>query len=66
MNWAQGREDYVYSVPREQMLEQYAAIAAATSLPVSGDLENGYGSSPQEVAKTIEDSIALGIVGDYR
>lgn len=63
VNWAQGRQDYVYSVPREQMLEQHAAIVAGTSLPVSGDLENGYSTSPQEVAKTIADSIALGMGG---
>jgi 2-methylisocitrate lyase-like PEP mutase family enzyme len=63
VNWAQGRRDYVYSTPREQMLEAYAAIARATSLPVSGDLENGYGESPAEVAETIRESINLGMVG---
>lgn len=63
VNWAQGRRDYVYSVPREQMLEAYAAITHATSLPVSGDLENGYGESPSEVAETIKESINLGMVG---
>ncbi len=63
VNWAQGRKDYVYSVPREQMLEAYAAIARATSIPVSGDLENGYGESPLDVAETIRQSIDLGMVG---
>lgn len=63
VNWAQGRRDYVYSVPREQMLEAYAAITRATSLPVSGDLENGYGESPSEVAETIKESINIGMVG---
>ena len=63
VNWAQGRRDYVYSVPRKQMLEAYAAITRATSLPVSGDLENGYGESPSEIAETIKESINLGMVG---
>ncbi len=63
VNWAQGRRDYVYGVSREQMLEAYAAITRATSLPVSGDLENGYGESPSEVAETIRESIILGMVG---
>lgn len=63
VNWARGREDYVYSVPCEQMLEEYAAIARATSLPVSGDLENGYGERPDEVANTIRASIDRGMVG---
>ena len=63
VNWAQGREDYIYSVPREQMLGSYGSIARTTSLPVSGDLENGYGESPQNVAETIRQSIVLGMVG---
>jgi 2-methylisocitrate lyase-like PEP mutase family enzyme len=63
VNWAQGRQDYVYGIPREQMLDEYAAITRATSLPVSGDLENGYGESSGEVAETIRESIVRGMVG---
>ena len=63
VNWAQGRRDFVYQVPREKMLEVYAEITRATSLPVSGDLENGYGESASEVAETIKESIVLGMVG---
>ena len=63
VNWSQGRSDYVYSVPREQMLETYAAIAGATSKPVSGDLENGYGDDCSDVSETIRQSIILGMVG---
>ena len=63
VNWAQGRRDYVYSASREEMFKTYAAITAATSLPVSGDLENGYGESPLEVAQTIRQSIEIGMVG---
>jgi 2-methylisocitrate lyase-like PEP mutase family enzyme len=63
VNWAQGRQDYVYSASRKEMLDQYAAIASSTNLPVSADLENGYGDSARDVADTIDQSIALGMVG---
>ncbi len=45
------------------MLRAYAEIAAATNLPVSADLENGYGESPEDVAQSIRHSIAAGMVG---
>ena len=63
VNWVQGRKDYVYSTPRDEMLRAYGKIAQATSLPVSGDLENGYGSEPDEVAQTIRQSVSSGMVG---
>jgi 2-methylisocitrate lyase-like PEP mutase family enzyme len=51
------------TVSREQALEHSAAIAAATPLPVSGDLENGFGDSPEEVAETIRLAAAAGLAG---
>ncbi len=63
VNWVKGRKDYVYSTPRAEMLNAYAEIAQATTLPVSGDLENGYGANAEEVADTIVASIAAGMVG---
>jgi len=63
VNWVRGRKDYVYSTPKEEMLMAYGEIAHATSLPVSGDLENGYGMDPEEVADTIRKSISAGLVG---
>ena len=62
-NWVKGRKDYVYTTPMSEMLGAYGDIAAATDLPVSGDLENGYGESPDAVAETIEQSVAAGLVG---
>jgi 2-methylisocitrate lyase-like PEP mutase family enzyme len=42
----------------------YAAeIASATSLPVSADLENGFGDAPEVVAETIRMASETGIVG---
>lgn len=48
VKWVNGREDYVYAVPPDEMLKAYQAIAEATHLPASGDLENGYGDRPDQ------------------
>lgn len=50
-------------VGREKMLAHVAQIAAATDLPVSADLENGFGDDPKTVAETIGLAAAIGIVG---
>jgi len=50
-------------VGRERMLGHVAVIAAATDLPVSADLENGFGDDPEAVAETIRLAAATGIVG---
>ncbi len=63
VNWRLGREDYVYTTPAEAMLEEYGRIAEAVTVPVSGDLENGYGADPETVAETVRRSIVLGMVG---
>jgi 2-methylisocitrate lyase-like PEP mutase family enzyme len=51
------------SIGRDAMLAHAAAIAAAIDLPVSGDLENGYGDTPKEVAETIRLAAQAGLVG---
>jgi len=56
-----GKPDH--GVTRDDMLAHVAAIAAAVDLPVSGDLENGYGDSPEEAAQTIVLAAAAGLVG---
>ena len=63
VNWRLGREDYVYTTPAAVMLEEYGRIAEAVEVPVSGDLENGYGAEPEAVAGTIRRSISHGMVG---
>ena len=42
------------TVDRERMMQHVTEIAAATELPVSADLENGFGDSPEVVAETIK------------
>lgn len=51
------------AVDRETMLAHAAAMVEATSLPVSADLENGYGDSPESVAQTIRLAGAAGLAG---
>lgn len=47
------------NIPVEEMIEEVGRIAAATSLPVSADLEGGYG----DAAETVRKAIGVGIVG---
>lgn len=50
-------------VGRDRMLAHVAEIAAATDLPVSADLENGFGDDLSSVAEAIRRAAATGIVG---
>ncbi|HSP98447.1 MAG TPA: isocitrate lyase/phosphoenolpyruvate mutase family protein [Candidatus Dormibacteraeota bacterium] len=50
-------------VGRERMLAHVAAIVGATDLPVSADLENGFGDDPETVAETIRLAAATGLAG---
>jgi len=51
------------TVGRERMMEHVAAIVSATDLPVSADLENGFGDDPDAVAETIRLAAAAGLAG---
>jgi len=48
---------------RDAMVERVAAIVAAVPLPVSADIEAGYGPDPEDVAETIDRVIDAGAVG---
>lgn len=50
-------------VSREQALRHCSEIVAATDLPVSADLENGFGDTPESVFQTITDAGAIGLAG---
>ena len=56
-----GRRDG--KVTREEALSQIRAIVAATDLPLSADLEKGFGDTPETVAETIRLGAAAGLVG---
>jgi 2-methylisocitrate lyase-like PEP mutase family enzyme len=51
------------TVGRDLMMTHVAALAAATDLPVSADLENGFGDDPKTVAETIRMGAAAGLAG---
>ncbi len=50
-------------VTPEQMLDHCAAMVGATDLPVSADLEKGFGDSPDDVAETIRSAAKTGLAG---
>ncbi|HTQ85739.1 MAG TPA: isocitrate lyase/phosphoenolpyruvate mutase family protein [Candidatus Solibacter sp.] len=56
-----GRTDN--KVNREESLAHAAEIVAATELPVSADLENGFGDRPEDAAETIRLAATAGLAG---
>jgi len=50
-------------ITREQALAHARAIVDATDLPVSADLESGFGATPKDVAETYRQAAAAGLVG---
>ncbi len=57
----QGRHDY--SVTRNDVLNHCYDIAAAVDVPVTADLENGFGPKPKNAAKTVRRAAETGICG---
>lgn len=60
-SFSRGKPDN--SVSREPLLAHLAEIAGAANLPVSADLENGFGDAPKDVAETILLAAEAGVVG---
>jgi len=56
-----GRNDG--AVSRDEAIVHAAVIVAATDLPVSADLENGFADAPAGVADTMRMSIEVGLAG---
>jgi 2-methylisocitrate lyase-like PEP mutase family enzyme len=50
-------------ISREEMLARVARIARAVKVPVTADLEAGYGTKPEDAAKTAQEMIQAGAVG---
>ena len=50
-------------LPVELAMQNLARIVAATELPVSVDIESGYGDAPEAVGSTIQKSVAAGAIG---
>jgi 2-methylisocitrate lyase-like PEP mutase family enzyme len=56
-----GRRDGM--ITREESLAHARAVLEATDLPVSADLENGFGDAPEDAALTIRMAGEIGLVG---
>ncbi len=51
------------SMSRDEILANATSIVEATTLPVSADLEHGFGDDPAEVALTVRLALACGLAG---
>jgi len=51
------------TIDARDMLPHLAELAAATKLPLSADLQEGFGPAPDDAARTIVEAAATGIVG---
>lgn len=58
-----GRPDAQGALDRASTLDNVRAIVEATSLPVSADLENGFGDAPECCAETIRLGAQAGLAG---
>jgi len=59
--FSMGQPDY--AVGREAMIAHVSTLASATDLPLSADLENGFGDAPDVAAETIRLAASAGAVG---
>jgi 2-methylisocitrate lyase-like PEP mutase family enzyme len=51
------------TVQEDEVIEHVRRLTEASELPVSVDLENGYGAAPEQAARAIEAVAAVGAVG---
>ena len=60
---ALGRVDGVHAVSRKEHLDHAQLLGGLTGLPINGDFEDGYGDTPDDVARTVEAAIQAGLAG---
>ncbi|MCB2129319.1 MAG: isocitrate lyase/phosphoenolpyruvate mutase family protein [Rhodobacteraceae bacterium] len=58
-----GKRDSFSSLTRDELIANAAEIVGATDLPVTADLEDGFGSSPETCAETVCIASGIGLVG---
>lgn len=58
-----GQRDSYRGLTRQQILDNASAIVTATDLPVSADLEEGFGEAPEACAETVVGASEIGLVG---
>jgi len=60
---AMGRQDGARAVNLADSVANAALLAEVTGLPVNGDLEDGYGPTPEDCVATVRAAIAAGLAG---
>ncbi|PWU56426.1 3-methyl-2-oxobutanoate hydroxymethyltransferase, partial [Micromonospora globispora] len=60
--WSLGAPDGD-ALGRKAAVDLIQRVVAAVPLPVTADIESGYGDRPDEVAATVQEVIAAGAVG---
>ncbi len=61
--FSKGKRDSFAALGREEILDNAAEIVAAVDLPVSADLEDGFGKAPETCAQTIRLASQAGLIG---
>ena len=61
--FSKGLPDDPDVISRAVMLEHFREIAAATSLPVNADFQNGFADDPEAVAESVRLCVATGVAG---
>lgn len=61
--WALGVQDGVAAIDRATAIANGTLMARVSGLPVNGDLEDGFGPSPEDCVATVEAAIAGGLAG---
>jgi 2-methylisocitrate lyase-like PEP mutase family enzyme len=61
--FSSGRRDTTVELTRDDILENAKDIVEATHLPVSADLQDGFGPSPETCAATIRLASGVGLAG---
>jgi 2-methylisocitrate lyase-like PEP mutase family enzyme len=63
LSFSLGRPDGAAMVSRDEAISHAGSIHAASRLPVSADLERGFGDEPEDCAETIRQAGIAGLVG---
>ncbi|GAA6163126.1 oxaloacetate decarboxylase [Pelagimonas sp. KU-00592-HH] len=61
--FAKGKRDSFAGLSRREILENAREIVEAVDLPVSADLEDGFGAAPEACAETVRLAAEVGLVG---
>lgn len=61
--FSKGKLDSFAALTRDEILANAAEIVGATDLPVSADLEDGFGAAPETCAETVALACGIGLVG---